>query len=331
MLPGSDARVVASAALPLDVAPILGPGVRYVAPAQGHLSRRELLEAVADAGGLICLLTDRVDAELLAAAPRLRIVANFAVGYDNVNVAACTARGVAVTNTPDVLTDATADFAFALLLAAARRLVEGDALVRGGGWTGWEPGQHLGASVTGATLGIIGLGRIGRAVARRAAGFDMRVLALASGRPHGNDPPGVDRVPLDELLARADVVSLHCPLTDETHHIIDAAALAQMKPTAILVNTARGPCVDEAALGAALAAGAVAGAGLDVFENEPAVHPSLAASPRAVLAPHAGSATYSARRRMGEICANAVRSALAGERPATVVNPEVYGAGGGAG
>lgn len=318
-------QVVASAALPLEVAPILGSGVGYVEPPQGHLSRAELLAAVGGADGLICLLTDRIDGELLATAPRLRVVANFAVGYDNVDVAACTARGVAVTNTPDVLTEATADFAFALLLAAARRVAEGDALVRGGRWTGWEPGQHLGASVSGATLGIIGLGRIGRAVARRAAGFDMPVLALASGRNHADDPPGVDRVSLDQLLARADFVSLHCPLTDETHHIIDAGALLSMKPTAVLVNTARGPCVDEAALGAALAAGQLAGAGIDVFEHEPEVHPALLASPRAVLAPHAGSATYTARRRMGEICANAVRSALAGERPPTVINPEVYG------
>ncbi len=325
MLPGSDAHVVASAALPLEVAPILGPGVSYVEPARGHLSRAELLAAVAGADGLICLLTDRIDDELLAVAPRLRVVANFAVGYDNVDVAACTARGVAVTNTPDVLTDATADFAFTLLLAAARRVVEGDALVRGGSWTGWEPGQHLGVSVSGATLGIIGLGRIGRAVAHRAAGFGMQVLALASERDHAGDPPGVARVPLDQLLARADFVSLHCPLTDRTRHLIDAAALAQMKPTAVLVNTARGPCVDEAALGAALAAGRLAGAGIDVFENEPAVHPALLGSSRAVLAPHAGSATYTARRRMGEICANAVRRALAGERPPTVLNPEVYG------
>ena len=314
-------QVIASSALPVDVPPILGDGVDYTEPAEGRLTRSQLLASLGPAEGLIALLTDPVDDELLAAAPRLRVVANYAVGYDNVDVPAATARGVVVTNTPDVLTEATADLAFALLLGSARRLVEGDRLVRSGAWTGWHPKQHLGADVGGATLGIIGLGRIGRAVARRAAGFAMTVLGLRRRSPV---PAGVTGVDLDELLARADFVSLHCPLTDDTRHIIDGAALEAMKPSAILVNTARGPCVDEAALVQALDAGQIAGAGLDVFEEEPAVHPGLVASSRVILAPHAGSATYTARRRMGEICANAVADVLAGRRPPTVINPEVY-------
>lgn len=319
---GGKPHVIASSALPLAVGPILGDGVDYDEPAAGRLRRSELLERLPGARGLIALLTDTIDTELLDAGGALEVVANFAVGYDNVDLAAATERGVVVTNTPDVLTEATADFAFALLLAAARRIVEGDALVRGGGWTGWHPKQHLGADVGGATLGIVGLGRIGQAVARRAAGFGMTVLAAARDGAAPRD--GIARVPLEELLARSDFVSLHCPLTPETHHVIDAAALAAMKPSAILVNTARGPCVDEDALVAALDRGALAGAGLDVFEDEPAVHPGLLASQRVVLAPHAGSATYTARRRMGEICANAVADVLAGRRPPTVVNPAVY-------
>jgi glyoxylate reductase len=317
-------RVIASSALPVDIRPILGPGVDYREPAQGRLDRAALLRALDGAEGLIALLTDAVDEALLLAAPRLRVVANFAVGLDNVDVAAATRRGVAVTNTPDVLTDATADLAFALLLAAARHLVEGDRLVRSGRWTGWEPGQLLGAEVTGRTLGLIGLGRIGRAVARRAAGFSMRVLYSAP-RPAAELPAAAQHVPLDELLAEADFVSLHCPLTPATRGLIDAAALARMKPTAVLVNTARGACVDEAALAAALERGALAAAGLDVFAAEPAVHPGLLACERVVLAPHIGSATAVARRRMAEICARAVRAVLDRQRPETLVNPEVLG------
>jgi glyoxylate reductase len=306
---------VASAPLAVDVAALLGPGIVYQAPASGRLERAGLLHAVAGAHGLIALLTDRIDGELLeVAGPQLQVVANHAVGVDNVDVAACTRRGVVVTNTPDVLTEATADLTFALLLAAARRMVEGDALVRSGTWTGWAPTQHLGRDVAGATLGIVGMGRIGTAVARRAAGFSMPVI-------HSSRRAGV---PFGELLAAADFVSLHCPLDADTRHLVDAAALARMKPTAILVNTARGGCVDEAALAEALAAGRIAGAGLDVFEAEPRVHPGLLASPKVVLAPHAGSATTSARSRMGEICATAVRAVLEGRRPPTVVNPEVY-------
>lgn len=317
--------VVSSSALPLDVPSILGPAVTYRAPARGHWARGRLLAEVRDADALIALLVDRVDEELLAAAPRLRAVANFAVGVDNIEVEAATARRVVVTNTPDVLTDATADFTFALLLAVARRVVEGDALVRSGQWQGWAPGQLLGAEVSGRALGLIGAGRIGRAVARRARGFGMRILYAGPRTVAAAEALGAERRALPALLAEADFVSLHCPLTAETRGLIDAEALARMKPGAILLNTARGACIDEAALAEALGAGRLGGAGLDVFAAEPRVHPGLLTCPRVVLAPHAGSATTTARRRMGEICASAARSVLEGGRPDTVVNPEVYG------
>jgi glyoxylate reductase len=315
--------VVSSAALPFDVAPLLGDA-SLRAPAAGHLDRAALLRQVADADALIALLSDRVDDELLAAAPRLRVVANFAVGFDNVDRDAATRRGVVCTNTPDVLTEATADFAFALLLAAARRVVEGDRLVRDGAWTGWAPGHHLGADVGGRVLGIVGLGRIGAAVATRARGFSMPILYCGPREVADADALGARRVPRQALLAESDFVSLHCPLTDDTRHVIDADALAAMKPTAILVNTARGGCVDEPALARALAAGQIAGAGLDVFAAEPAVDPELLAGDRVVLAPHAGSATTTARKAMAQICANSVRAVLDGRRPDAVINPEVY-------
>jgi glyoxylate reductase len=314
-------RVVVSAALPVDVLAVLGDGVEVDVPAAGGRARADLLAAVAGADALVSLLTDRIDDELLAAGPRLRVVANVAVGYDNVDVVAATRRGVWVCNTPDVLTDATADFTFALLLAAARRVVEGDALVRSGTWRGWEPGQLLGADVGGRTLGIVGLGRIGRAVARRGRGFAMSLLYAGPREVAGADDLGATRVDLDELFAESDFVSLHCPLTPETRGLVDAAALARMRPGAILVNTARGACVDEAALAAALAAGRPGGAALDVFAAEPAVHPALVADRRVVLAPHAGSATTTVRARMAEISLRAARTVLEGGHPDTVVNP----------
>ena len=316
--------VVSSSALPFDVADFLGSKAQYRAPAAGRMSRQELLDAVAGADALIALLRDRVDDELLDAGPGLRVVANCAVGYDNIDVAAATRRGIPVTNTPDVLTEATADFAFALLLAAARRVVEGDRWVRAGTWTGWEPGQLLGASVGGATLGIVGLGRIGQAVARRARGFGMDVIYAGPRDVAGAAELGARRATMNELLAGSDFVTLHCPLSPQTRHLIDAAALAKMRATAILVNTARGGCVDEAALARALEDGTIGGAGLDVFEREPQVHPELLTSERVVLAPHAGSATNATRAKMCEICACAVRDALSGRRPETVINPEIY-------
>jgi lactate dehydrogenase-like 2-hydroxyacid dehydrogenase len=259
-----------------------------------------LRAAVTDAEGLLCMLADRVDRELLDAAPRLRAVANYAVGSDNIDLVATSARGIAVGVTPDALTDATADLAFALLLAAARQLPEMIAAVTAGQWSTWEPTRWLGSDVHGATLGIVGFGRIGRAVARRAEGFDMTVLATRE-------------TPLEALLARSDFVTLHCPLTAETHHLIDARALALMKPTAILVNTARGPIVDQLALGAALRAGAIGGAALDVTDPEPMPPDDpLVGAPNLIVVPHIGSATHTARARMTELAVNNLLAALAG-------------------
>ena len=260
-----------------------------------------LREAVAGADGLLCLLTDRVDADLLAAAPRLRAIANYAVGVDNVDLAAAAARGIPVGNTPDVLTDATADLTFALLLAAARHLVPAAGAVRDGQWRTWDPGGFLGADVHGATLGIVGWGRIGRAVARRASGFDMTVL-------HTRETP------LPDLLAASDFVSLHVPLTADTHHLIDARALRAMRPTAILVNTARGPVVEQAALLEAVAGGVIAGAAVDVTDPEPPDpgDPFLHA-PNILVAPHIGSATHAARERMAAMAVDNLLAGLAGE------------------
>ena len=258
---------------------------------------------VEDCDALLCLLTDRIDAPLLDRARRLRIVANLAVGTDNIDLAAAAARGIAVSNTPDVLTDATADLAFALLLAAARRLAWADRYVRGGGFTGWRPDVGIGLDVTCRTLGIFGAGRIGRAVAERARGFRMEVLFCS--RSGG--------VAKDELLARSDFLSLHAPLTPETRHWIGEPELRRMKPTAVLVNTARGALVDEAALVRALREGWIAAAGLDVFEREPALAKGLVDLPNAVLAPHVGSATVATRDRMAEVAAENIIAALAGK------------------
>ncbi len=287
----------------------------------GPMPRADLLAAVEGVDALISLMSDRVDEELLdAAGAGLRVVANYAVGYDNIDVAACGRRGVVVTNTPDVLTDATADHAFALLLGVARRLLEGDDLVRSGGWTGWEPGQLLGRHVTGATLGIVGMGRIGAAVARRAAAFGMSVVYHNRRRsPEVEALTGARLVSLDELLRASDFVTLHCPLTEATHHLIDAEALRSMKRTAVLVNTARGPVVDEEALAEALEAGELWGAGLDVFEREPLVTERLVRLPNVLLAPHTGSATVVARDGMARLCAQAVVTVLAGGIPPNVV------------
>jgi glyoxylate reductase len=309
--------VVVTARLPGRVREILA-GHEVIDPAdEAELSRARLLDELRDADALLPLLSVRVDRALLDAAPRLSIVANYAVGYDNVDLTACTARGIAVTNTPDVLTDATADLAIGLMLAAGRRFVEGDRLARSGKWRGWAPDQLFGLDLSGATLGIVGLGRIGRAVAHRARAFGMKVVHTQRRR----DQPGW--LPLDELLAVSDVISLHCPMSAETRHLLGASELARMKPTAVLVNTARGPIVDEAALAAALAAGRPGWAGLDVFEEEPRIHADLVASERVVLLPHLGSATRGTRARMAEVAAENIRERLAGRRPPHLVNPEV--------
>ncbi len=288
------------------------------------MRREELLERLAGKHGLLAMLTDRIDDEALDAAGRsLRVVANHAVGYDNVDVAACTRRGVVVTNTPDVLTDATADMTWGLILAASRRIAEGDRLVRSGTPWEWSPGFMLGREVTGKTLGIVGFGRIGRAVARRAVGFSMRVLAHTRTPPE--DREDVELVGLDELLAESDVVSIHLSLSEETRHRFGARELGLMKETAVLVNTSRGPIVDEAALADALANGEIAAAGLDVYEHEPEVLSGLFELENVVLAPHLGSATVETRAAMGMLAARNLLAVVSGEPPLTPVNPEALG------
>jgi len=288
------------------------------------MPRAELLRRVAVCDGLACMLADRIDPELLEAAPRLKAIANFAVGIDNIDLAAATARGIPVTNTPGVLTEATAELAWALILAAARRVVEGDRLVRRGAFTGWAPTLLRGLHLGGATLGIIGAGRIGTATGLRAGAFGMRVVYFNRRRSEPLDERGAHRVELDELLPAADVVSIHLPLTDETRHLIGARELALMKPTAILVNTGRGAIIDEAALVEALRAGRIAGAGLDVYEHEPALTPGLTELENVVLLPHLGSATVATRDRMATMAAESLVAILDGRRPENLVNPEVF-------
>ncbi len=285
----------------------------------------QLAELLQGCDGVVTLLSDRVDSETLDREPQLRVVANYAVGYDNIDVSAATERGVAVCNTPDALTHATADLAFALLMASARRLVEAADYVRAGQWRTWGPQLLLGQEFHGRTLGIIGPGRIGTEVARRGTGFGMRLLGWSrSGRLSDEAKSiGMTAVDLDDLLTRSDFVSIHVPLGDETRHLIGARELGLMKPTAILVNTARGPVVDQVALVQALAAGTIAGAGLDVTDPEPlaADHP-LVREPRAIVVPHIGSATVAARDEMARMAAGAVLAVLRGERPSNQVNGE---------
>lgn len=292
------------------------------------IPRRRLLDDAPGKRALITLLTERVDDELLdAAGPDLLIVANYAVGFDNIDVAACTRRGVLVSNTPDVLTETTADLTWALMLAAARRVAEGDRFLRTGREWIWGPEMMLGQDVYGKVLGIVGYGRIGRAVARRATGFGMRVLYHDPAVSAVDAGSGVEPAGLDDLLATADFVALHVNLTTETRHLINAERLARMKSTAVLVNAARGPIIDEAALAEALESGALFAAGLDVFEREPEVHPRLRESPRAVLVPHLGSATVETREAMGMLAVDNVLAALDGRRPPTLLNPEAWKAG----
>ncbi|HEY0442871.1 MAG TPA: D-glycerate dehydrogenase [Candidatus Limnocylindrales bacterium] len=290
--------------------------------------RDELLRAVEGCDGLLMLLTDRVDAELLdRAGPQLKVVSNYAVGFDNVDVAECTRRGIPVGNTPGVLTETTADLAFALLMAAARRLPEGDRYVRAGKWKTWGPMLLMGPDVHGATIGIVGFGRIGQAVARRAAGFGMTILYHdVNELPEDvTRPLGATFTPLDQLLARSDFVSLHVNLTEETRHLIDAAALRAMKPTAVLVNTSRGPVVDGAALHDALRSGEIAAAALDVTDPEPipADDPLLSLD-NCLVVPHIASASRATRGKMAEMAAANLLAGLRGERLPTPVNPEVY-------
>ena len=295
-----------------------------VNPEDRVLTKDEIIEHVRGRDALLCLLTDTIDAEIMDAEPKLRVLSNYAVGYNNIDVEAATARGLPVTNTPGVLTETSADLAFALILAAARRLVEGDRMTRAGEFDGWGPMMLLGYDVYGKTLGIVGMGRIGTAVARRAVGFNMRILyANRSDRPEVEKELGAKKVPLDTLLRESDFVSIHVPLTEETTHLIGSRELELMKPTAFLINTARGPIVDENALVAALREKRIAGAGLDVYEREPELEPGLAELDNTVLLPHIGSATIETRTKMAMLAAENAIAVIEGRRPLHIVNPEV--------
>jgi len=289
------------------------------------LAKPELVARLQSRQGLICLITDAIDDELLAACPDLRVVANVAVGFNNVDVAAATRRGVVVTNTPDVLTDTTADFTWALLMATARRVVEGDRYVREGKFKQWEFMLLLGGDIHGKTLGIVGFGRIGRAMARRALGFGMRVLYQDAmpADPAAERELNARRVDLPTLLRESDFVTVHTPLLPETQHLLDAGALKAMKRTAYLINASRGPVVDEAALVRALQEGWIAGAGLDVFEEEPKVHPGLVGLANVVLAPHIASASSDTRLKMATLAVDNCLAVLEGRTPPTPVNPEL--------
>jgi gluconate 2-dehydrogenase len=287
-------------------------------------SPETLAAKLAGKDGVVCCLTDRVDAKLLERCARLKVVANIAVGYNNIDIAACTARGVMATNTPGVLDDSTADLAWALMLAAARRLTELERRVRGGEWTGWKLKQWLGVDVHHATLGIFGLGRIGQAIARRAAGFEMKVLYHNRSRVGSDIEQRLNAtyVTKVELLRQSDFVVLQVPYTPETHHMIGAAELKQMKRTAILINSTRGGVVDDAALIAALQEGTIRAAGLDVFENEPRLNPGFLGLDNVVLAPHVGSSTEATRRAMAMTAARNLVAALSGGKPPNLLNPE---------
>ena len=296
----------------------------WIHEGEGPIPRERLVAELSDAEALVCQLTDRIDGDLLALASGLRIVANVAVGYENVDVGAACERGIVVSNTPDVLTEATADLTFALLLAAARRVAEGDATVRRGGFPAWGLDQPLtGSDVHGKTLGIVGMGRIGTAVARRGRlGFGMKILYHNRTRNEVAERElGAKRIGFEKLLEESDFVCVHVPLTDATRHLFGPEAFTRMKPTAILVNVARGPVVDEEALVRALETGEIAGAGIDVYEHEPHVHPDLLRlTERVALTPHLGSATRETRYAMAQLAVDNVLAVLAGKEPITPVN-----------
>ena len=321
------AKVLVTRELPEAAMRLLGGHELDVHRGETPWSKSELIARLRDADALVCQLTQRVDAEVLAAGAKLRVVANVAVGYDNIDLGAATARGIAVTNTPGVLDETTADFTWALILGVARRVVEGDRLARSGQWRGWDLLLLVGADVHGKTLGILGLGRIGRRVAERARGFAMRVLYHDAVRAAAEVERelGLEWVETkEELLQQADFVTLHVPLLPETRHFIGRAELSWMKPTAYLINASRGPVVDEAALAEALERKQIAGAALDVFENEPTIHPKLVQQPTVLLAPHIASASVETRTRMAVMAAENVVAVLSGRRPANLVNAEVW-------
>ncbi len=326
-------RLAVTATLPTDVAAraaaSAGPAIAVLAPPSsgpgGRLSLEEV--AAAEPDGLVCLLLDRIDAAFLDRVPSLRVVSNVAVGLDNIDVAAATARGICVTNTPDVLTDATAEMAIALLFAAARRLPEGERLLRDGAWRGWSLDLLLGVPIAGATLGIVGMGRIGRKVAALGRGLGMSIC-YASPRPLAEEAAaalgGAEPLELDELCRRADFLSLHAPLGPGTRDLLDRRRLALLKPTAVVINTARGELLDEEALCDQLEAGRLFAAGLDVFRGEPRVSPRILACPRVALAPHLGSATTRARTQMAETASDSAIAVLRGDKPRTLVNEAVW-------
>lgn len=283
--------------------------------------RARLLQRIRDKEGLLCLLTDRIDAEVMEAAPRLRLIANCAVGVDNIDLARARERGILVTNTPGVLTEATADLTWALILATARKIPQSDRFTRRGRFKGWELDLFLGRDISGKRLGIIGLGRIGRAVARRARAFNMNVVYFDRNRLSGEEEAAerLSFLPLEELLRTSDIVSIHASLNASSHHLLSAERIALMKKEAILINVARGPIIDEAALARALAQGNIWAAGLDVYENEPEIHPQLRRLDNVILLPHIGSATYETRWQMAMTAARNLVQGLRGERPDNLV------------
>jgi len=319
-------RVFVARKLPGDVLGALGDQVQLTVWPDPFPPPQEALAAhAAESEGLLTLITDRVDRELLAKAPRLRVVSNMGVGYDNIDVAACTERRIPVGNTPGVLTDATADLTFALLLAAARRLPESIAFIRSGLWKTWDPNFLLGQEVFGATLGIIGMGKIGQAVARRAVGFKMRILYCGAPREQIERETGARRVERESLLRESDFVSLHVPLSTKTRHLIGRSQLALMKPTAVLINTSRGPVIDQSALAEALRSGRPGAAALDVTDPEPiSMDDPLLRMPNALIVPHIGSGTLQTRTRMAQMAVENLLAGIWAKRLPNCVNPQVY-------
>lgn len=318
-------KVLVTGILPEAVMSLIKKDHEVEANEEDHpISRENLLKGVEDKDGLLCTISDIIDQELLERAPRLKVISNFGVGFNNIDLEAASKKSIIVTNTPGVLTDATADAAFALILAVARRVVEGDKKTRQGDFRFWAPFHFLGREVHGKTLGIVGMGRIGKAVARRAAGFNMNVIYYDSFSLPVEEAKELkaSRVDLDNLFATADFISLHVPLNEETHHLINNKTLSKMKPTAYIINTSRGQVVEEKALFEALSNNRIAGAGLDVYENEPDLTPGLAELSNAVLLPHVGSATLETRTAMAQLAADNLLAGLRGEKPLCCLNWE---------
>lgn len=320
-------KVFVTRKIPEEGLDILRKGVDELSinPDDNNLDKRGLIEKISDIDGLLCMLSDPIDKEVIASAPKLKVIATYAVGYNNIDITEAKRRGIPVCNTPGVLTDATADIAWALLMACARRIVEGDEMTRKGEFKGWAPMLLLGSDIVGKTLGIIGAGRIGTAMALRSKGFNMKALYCSR---HHNEviESQLDAIKVDKgtLLRESDYISLHVPLTDETKHYISEREFEMMKKTAFLINTARGPVIDESALVEALQSGRIAGAGLDVYEKEPEIHNGLTALKNVVLAPHLGSATVKTRTKMAIMASEDLVAVLKGNRPKNCVNPEVF-------